>query len=177
MYASCRHLDHPQRLQAAEEVARACGVERRVAARMQRKKRLRDARSKSAALNTGWFSRGRPFRSSMPRNAASAAREHGHLEGRRDERGPAVQRPAARVDRVVDDGAVPLQEVDRRRRRAMPPRSVISGTRLCVKPSASGSPSTAIGRVGVDVAIAASRRARTACDQRCRRRRTRPSAP
>src|SRR6185312_16437103 len=38
--------------------------------------------------------------------------EHGHLEGRRNERRPAMQRPAAGVDRIVDHRRVPLQEID-----------------------------------------------------------------
>ncbi len=45
---------------------------------MQRKKRSRDASAKRGVLKTGWYGIGSPFKPSMPRTAANAAKRIVH---------------------------------------------------------------------------------------------------
>ncbi len=86
-------------------------------ASMQRKKRSRDASAKRGTLKTGWYGIGRPFSASMPSTADERGDQDRHLEGDRDERRPAVERPAADVERVVDHRRPVLRARSRRARR------------------------------------------------------------
>ena len=82
------------------------------------------------AANSGWCGRGRP-RDRKATRPASAAAGSPTSKARDQEGRPAVQRPAADVERIVEHRAVPLQPVERRplpagRRPAWP-----GGARLC----------------------------------------------
>src|SRR5438045_9573128 len=54
-------------------------------------------------------------RQTVQQDEAEECRErrtkNGELEGKHVERGPAMKRPSPSIDRIVDDGAVPLHEI------------------------------------------------------------------
>ncbi len=80
---------------------------------MHRKNRSRLAIANRLALNIGWYGIGSPFSRIMPSTAARGREQDRRLERRHDERRPAVQRPAADVERVGDGRRPVLEAVAR----------------------------------------------------------------
>ena len=116
---SVRNGGHLPRLRASRgSVASPRGRTSDRVASMHRKNRSRLASAKRGTLNTGWYGCGSPFSASMPSTADERRAENRALERDRDERRPAVQRPAADVERIVDRRRPVLQRDSRRRRRA-----------------------------------------------------------
>ena len=107
---SVRHLVDRDRMMLLEELPHGLDVEQRVA-------RL-DAEEEPVARRQGEVRRVehrvvRPGQAVEPQHAEDRRQrreEHGHLERDRDERRPAIERPAADVDRVAERGRIPLHE-------------------------------------------------------------------
>ena len=121
---------------------------------MHRKNRSRLAMANRLALNTGWYGIGRPFRSDHAEHGRERREEDRRLEGRHDERRPAVERPAADVERVGDGRRPVLEAVARQRARSGRRRARCSGSFVSGRPSASCSSSIGNRRIRVHLPVA-----------------------
>src|SRR6185312_15834595 len=109
---SLRHLDDTQRIEPEQILAR----QRRIEAPVGRP----DAEKEAVARREIEFGRveqwvmelGEPVQQQHAEERRERSTEDRQLECRWNEDRPAVERTPARVDRIVDDRAVPLQEID-----------------------------------------------------------------
>ena len=75
-----------------------------------KKKPSREARAKFGALKIGMMQPGQAVKRQHAEDRREGSQQHRHLERDRHERGPAIEGPAADIQRVVDHRRVPLQE-------------------------------------------------------------------
>ena len=106
-----RNVDDPQRVLVLEKAARARRVEARIARANAQEKAVARGEVEIGRVEDRVVEPGQSVQRPQAEEDRKRCAEHGELERRRDECGPAIERPPTRVDRVVDYGAVPLQEI------------------------------------------------------------------
>ena len=104
------HLRHHQRARCLQQMPQGRASHRRSARRRRAGKTGPGSRARSReSSNSGWCRRGRPHDHRKAMTPRERGGENANFERHQQEHRPGIQRPAAAVDGIVDNRAVPLQ--------------------------------------------------------------------